>query len=165
VKRRAGRPLKPRVAGSSGAALTAARERTGLTQSALSVAAGLSGHQIWLYEAGRSRPRHAAAERVAAAVGLTVADIWPPLARAVRRGRLLETVIPFEQAAKTAAVRERFRLRVAYSDPDGGTLVRHEHRPPLCCGCAWCRIVDLSDPETYRVVAEPTRISAGGVNG
>lgn len=32
--------------------------------------------------------------------------------------------------------------------------------PPLCCGCIFCRVVDLNDPETYRVIAEPTLIAA-----
>jgi hypothetical protein len=118
---------------------------------------------ICRYESGRSRPRFPRALKLAAAVGLTVADIWPTLDRAVKKGRLLDTVIPIERARRRGVPRTH-GMRLAYADPDGGHQVKHEHRPPICCGCMFCRVVDLSDPETYRVVGEPTRIAAGGAN-
>jgi hypothetical protein len=99
------------------------------------------------------------------ALGLTIADLWPTLARAIKKGRLLDTVVPIEEAVRHPHGTRHHGLRLAYSDPDGGIRMRHHHRPPLCCGCMFCRVVDLNDPETYRVIAEPTLISAGGVNG
>lgn len=166
MKRR-GRTPHPRVAGTSGAALSYAREAKGITLCELGRLAGVSGSMVSGYERGRYVPRYVVAARMAVALGVTVASIWPTLARDVEvKGRLLDTVIPFETAARVRVVKQRRALRLAFAHPEGGHSVTHEHRPPLCCGSMWCRHVDLSDPETYRVVGEPTRIpasSAGAV--
>jgi transcriptional regulator with XRE-family HTH domain len=135
----------------------------GLTQAQLAKRIGCNNGSICRYESGK-RPRLPMAERVAVAVGLTVADLWPTLDRAVKKGRLLDTVIPIETATRKRGIPRTHGMRLAYSDPDGGHAVHHEHRPPICCGCIFCRVVDLNDPETYRVVGEPTRIAAGGAN-
>jgi len=151
---------------SSGSALARARVAAGFTQQQLADKARVSKGTLCNLESGHSkRPRLKTASPIALALGLTIADLWPTLAKAIKKGRLLDTVIPIEQAVRHSIGTRHHGMRLAYSDPDGGTLVRHEHRPPICCGCMFCRVVDLNDPETYRVIAEPTLIAAGGVNG
>jgi len=138
-----------------------ARVAAGLTQQQLADRSDLTVTTICGTETGRSRPRYSTADKIATALGRTVRDFWPLLADAVEQGRLLGTVIPVEQAVRSTRGYHH-GMRLVYSDPQGGQLVRHFHRPPLCCGDAWCRCVDLSDPETYRVIAEPVLIAASG---
>jgi len=155
-----------RTAHSSGSALARARVAAGLTQADLAQRANVSKATIGWIESGRSkRPRFGTATSIALALGLTIADLWPTLAKAVKKGRLLDTVIPIEQAMNDPVASARRGLHLAYRDLGGVRMVRHRHRPPICCGCMFCRVVDLNDPETYRVIAEPTLIAAGGVNG
>jgi len=155
-----------RSAHSSGSTLARARVAAGFTQQELADRCGVSSKTIGGLESGTTqRPRVKTASPIAFALGLTIADLWPTLAKAVKRGRLLDTVIPIEQAVRRGRGPSTYGLSLAYSDASGGILVRHHHRPPICCGCVFCRVVDLNDPETYRVIAEPTLIAAGGVNG
>lgn len=149
----------------SGSALARARIAAGLTQQQLADRAKVSQAAVGFLETGHTiRPHWATAEAITTALGMTVADLWPTLAKAVKRGRLLDTVIPIEKAVRHSRGVRHHGMRLAYSDPEGGTRVRHSHRPPICCGCMFCRIVDLNDPETYRVIAEPVLIAAGGAN-
>lgn len=155
-----------RSAHSSGSALARARVAMGLTQQQLADRAKVNKATLGNLESGASRrPRLSTAAPIALALGLTIADLWPTLAKAVKKGRFLDTVIPIEKAVRRRSGPRVNGMRLAYSDPEGGTIVRHHHRPPICCGCMFCRVVDLNDPETYRVIAEPTLIAAGGVNG
>lgn len=155
-----------RSAHSSGSVLARARVAAGLTQQELAERSGVSKGTLSNLESGHSkRPRLGTASPIAFALGLTIHDLWPTLAKALKAGRLLDTAIAIEDAVNAPLATKRRGLRLAYSDPEGGTRVRHHHRPPICCGCLFCRVVDLNDPETYRVIAEPTLIAAGGVNG
>jgi transcriptional regulator with XRE-family HTH domain len=149
----------------SSSAFARLRFEYGLTQGQLSDRAGVGLQAISRYERAGTTPRYPTAKKLADALGVTVRSLWPALAKAVEDdGRLLDTVVPFDRAVKRRRVGPLVAgRREPYADPDGATRAYHEHRPPLCCGCMFCRVVDLSDPETYRVVAEPTRISAGGV--
>jgi len=150
---------------SSGSTLARARVDVGLEQHELAEQLGIKQSQISRYETGKVRPRYELAKRIAVAVGRTVDDLWPTLERAVRKGRLLGTVIAEEQAVKPRQLVDHFGLRLVHETDTGGIPVYHEHRPPICCGCAFCRVVDLNDPETYRTIGEPVLIAAGGVNG
>jgi DNA-binding XRE family transcriptional regulator len=132
----------------------------GLTQRQLADRAGVCLATIHGLEAGRKgSPRLKTAQSVAYAVGTVVAELWPTLAKAMASGRLLDTVIPFNRAVKARAAGPR-GLKLVYRDVEGGTPVHHLHRPPICCGALWCRCVDLSDPETYRVIGEPVLIAS-----
>lgn len=117
---------------------------------------GSSQTMIAQYESGKTRPRYERAERIAAALGHTVQDFWPTLERAVRKGRLLDTVIPAKRAIRTAA--QPTNLRLVHDSEIQAMRVRHTHRPPLCCGAHWCRCVTLDEPETYPVFGDPTQI-------
>lgn len=157
-----------RSAFSSGSALARARLAAGLTQRQLADVAHISKGTICGLEAGLTkRPRYGTIEPLAKALGLTVADLWPTLAKAVKKGRLLDTVIPIETAVKVRRRRgpTKYGLHIAYEDPDGGHRRPHVHRPPICCGATWCRCVDMADPETYPVFGDPRLIEfAGGAN-
>jgi len=153
---------------SSGSALARARIAAGLTQAELADKAHVSRPTIGWIESGRTkRPRLGTATPIALALGLTIADLWPTLAKAIKRGRLLDTVIPIETAVAKNRASYRHGMRLAYSDPEGGVRVRHTHRPPFCCGETWCRCVVLDEPETYPIFGDPSLIefAAGGVNG
>ena len=156
-----------RSAFSSGSALALARHAAGITQKQLAERACVSSFTISALETGRTKqPLLRVAAPVALALGLTIADLWPTLASALKRGRLLDTVIAMEEAVKRAATPGQ-KLRLVYSDPHDGHRVKHVHRPPICCGGVWCRCVDLSKPETYPIFGDPKliEIAAGGVNG
>jgi len=137
----------------------------GFTQTQLADKARISKAQVCNLESGRTkRPYLSTASPIALALGLTIADLWPTLAKAVKKGRLLDTVIPIGRAVRQRSGPRINGMRLAYGAPEGATLVRHSHRPPICCGCMFCRVVDLNDPETYRVIGEPVLIAAGGAN-
>jgi len=154
----------PRLsAKSSGSALARARVAAGLTQVELADAAGVTQFTVSNLEHG-GKPLFETADRIARVLGRTVREFWPLLVDAIDAGRLLDTAIPLVQARRARGSSRHHGLRIAYSDPDGGVRVRHHHRPPICCGCMFCRVVDLNYPETYRVIGEPTLIAAGGVN-
>ncbi len=153
-----------RGAFSCGSTLGRARVDAGLTQQELAEKAGV--HQTVVSRAERGGKLLAGtAEQIAQALGRTLRDFWPTLANAVEEGRLLDTVIPVDDAVTEVVAGKRRGLRLAYSA--GGRIVRHRHRPPICCGAQWCRCVDLEDPETYPVFGDPKliEIAAGGVNG
>lgn len=145
-----------------------ARELRGWTQQQLADNSGLTVTTVCATETGRSKPRFATAEAIAESLGRAVRDFWPLLADAIEQGRLLGTVIPLEQAAR---VRRRHShshgLKLVYEAPVGGRIVRHRHRPPICCGANWCRCVDVDDPATYPIFGDPKLIefAEGGVNG
>jgi transcriptional regulator with XRE-family HTH domain len=136
----------------------------GFTQTQLADKARISKAQVCNLESGRTkRPYLSTASPIALALGLTIADLWPTLAKAVRKGRLLDTAIPIAQAVKPKAV-DRHGMTLVYDSATAPARANHSHRPPICCGCMFCRVVDLNDPETYRVIGEPTLIAAGGAN-
>ena len=150
---------------SSSSALARARIASGLTQRELADRAGLSVFTVHRAETGERRPSYRTADKISAILGAEVKDFWPTLERAVKAGRLLDTVIPAETAFTPVAKAKR-RSRLGYERPEGGSRAEHRHRPPICCGKAWCRCVDLSKPETFRSFGDPRLIefAVGGVN-
>jgi len=147
----------------SSSALARARLAAGLTQQQLADKAHV--HQVSVSKAERGRRiMFPTAEAIATALGYTVAELWPTLARAVKAGRLLDTVIPAKQAITPNVAMKRRGLRLAYSVDS--TRVKHRHRPPICCGAQWCRCAVLDDPETYPIFGDPNLIefvASGGV--
>lgn len=155
-----------RSAHSSGSALARARVAAGLTQAELAAKAQVAKGTISWLESGRSkRPRLGTASPIALALGLTIADLWPTLAKAIKQGRFLDTVIPIEKAVRKSASHSH-GLRLVFEQPEGGRRVHHRHRPPLCCGETWCRCVAIDDPATYPIFGDPKLIefAAGGAN-
>lgn len=143
-------PRRPR-AGVASTILAETRLAAGLTQGELAERAGLSRETLRAAERkANAAPSPKTAAKIAAALGLATTDLWSQAQLDAAKPKRRE---PIDQAV--VSIRRSSRYRLAYATPEGGIPVVHYHRPPICCGTCWCRVVNLSDPETYRSVEQP----------
>jgi len=124
------------------------RKRAGVTQTRLAELGATSQPTIAAYEADRKSPTLRTLDRLARAVGLTLAvDFVPPLTREDRRSLALHEAVADRLRKTPGAVLQRARRNLA--------LLREKHPRASRLWREWDVLLELPTPDLIDILQDP----------